>query len=171
MLRNNGLFLRVFLRKMAVTPGVRAGHGWPPYCVMEATKESVMRDKFTVRTLRTVTALLPIALLAPIAGCGNNNDSGALPPDVKAIVFLQRMPRGDQGNVFDYQSYAGGGRLVQLKPPSADGTPTTLFPTAQTCADLGLEASCVNAVDIMSYDINFNADTIVLSAKMSAGEP
>ena len=131
-----------------------------------------MRDKFTVRTLRTVTALLPIALLAPVAGLGcGNDDSGALPPDVKAIVFLQRMPRGDQGNVFDYQSYAGGGKLVMLKPPSADGTPTTLFPTAQTCADLGLDASCVNAVDIMSYDINFNADTIVLSAKMSSGEP
>jgi Hydrazine synthase alpha subunit middle domain len=131
-----------------------------------------MRDKFTVRTLRTVTALLPVALLAPIAGLSCSNDNtDALPPDVKAIVFLQRTPRGDQGNVFDYQSYAGGGRLVKLSPPSANGKPTTLFPTAQTCTDLGLDASCVNAVDIMSYDINFNADTIVLSARMSSGEP
>src|SRR4030095_5276170 len=149
MLRNNGLFLRAFPRKMPVTLGVRAGHGWPPICVLECTKESVMRDKFTVRTLRTVTALLPIALLAPVAGLGCGNDPGsALPPDVKAIVFLQRVPRGDQGNVFDYQSYAGGGRLVMLKPPAADGTPTPPFPTAQTCSDLGLDASCVNAVDI-----------------------
>jgi hypothetical protein len=130
-----------------------------------------MRDKFTVRTLRTVTALLPIALLAPIAGLGCSDNNSPVLPGVKAIVFLQRTPRGDQGNVFDYQSYAGGGRLMKLEPPSADGTPTTLFPTAQTCADLGLDASCVNAVDIMSYDINFNADTIVLSAKMSSGEP
>ncbi|HEY7373558.1 MAG TPA: hypothetical protein VIF57_15465 [Polyangia bacterium] len=85
---------------------------------------------------------------------------------MKAIVFLQRMPRGDQGNVFDYTSYAAGGRLVKLEPPSANGTPTTLFPTAQTCIDLGLDASCVGQFDIMSYDINFNADTIVLSASM-----
>jgi hypothetical protein len=91
---------------------------------MEATKESVMRDKFTVRTLRTVTSLLPVALLAPIAGlsCSDNNNSGALPPDVKAIVFLQRMPRGDQGNVFDYQSYAGGGKLVQAVGEQAANT-------------------------------------------------
>jgi hypothetical protein len=117
-----------------------------------------------------VASLLPVALLAPIAGCGTN-DSGALPPDVKAIVYLERTPRGDQGNVFDYQSYAGGGRLMKLEPPTPGTTPTALFPTAQTCTDLGLDASCVNAVDIMSYDINFNADTIVLSARMSAGEP
>ena len=69
-----------------------------------------MRENSTVRTLRTVAALLPIALLAPIvAGCSNGSDGGALPPDVKAIVFLQRTPRGDQGNVFDYTSYAAGG--------------------------------------------------------------
>ena len=84
-----------------------------------------MRDNLTTRTLRTVSALLPVALLAPIAGCSNGSDGGALPPDVKAIVFLQRTPRGDQGNVFDYTSYAAGGRLVKLSPPSADGTPGT----------------------------------------------
>ena len=131
-----------------------------------------MRDKFTVRTLRTVTSLLPVALLAPMVGAGcSNGNGGALPDDIKAIVFLQRTPRGDQGNVFDYQSYAGGGKLVKLVPPQANGTPITLFPTADTCTALGLAATCVDAVDIMSYDINFNADTIVLSAKMSAGEP
>ena len=80
-----------------------------------------MRDNSTIRTLRTVASLLPVALLAPIAGCSNGSDGGALPPDVKAIVFLQRTPRGDQGNVFDYTSYKGGGRLVLLSPPSADG--------------------------------------------------
>src|SRR6476620_7043689 len=129
-----------------------------------------MRDNATIRTLRTVSALLPVALLAPIAGCSNGNDGGALPSDVKAIVFLQRTPRGDQGNVFDYTSYAGGGRLVKLSPPSADGVLTTLFPTAESCAALGLEASCVGDVDIQSYDINFNADAIVFSAKVSGGE-
>jgi Hydrazine synthase alpha subunit middle domain len=120
-----------------------------------------MRDKSTVKTLRGARALLPLALLAGSCGGGS---SSPLPEDVKAIVFLQRTPRGDQGNVFDYTSYAGGGKLVKLEPPSADGTPTTLFPTADTCTALGLDATCVGQFDIMSYDINFNADRIVLSA-------
>src|SRR4029079_16141697 len=123
-----------------------------------------MRDNSTIRTLRTVGALLPVALLAPIAGCSNGSDGGALPSDVKAIVFLQRTPRGDHGHVFDYKSYAGGGRLQMLSPPSADGKLTTLFPTADTCVALGMDASCVGQVDIQSYDINFNADAIVFSA-------
>src|SRR5512138_1105491 len=129
-----------------------------------------MRDNFTVRTLRMVAALLPVALLAPLAGFSNGSDGGALPPDVKAIVFLQRTPRGDQGNVFDYTSYAAGGRLVALTPASADGTPTTLFPTADTCAALGADASCVGSADIQSYDINFNADAIVFSASFGGGD-
>src|SRR3954470_13690960 len=131
------LFLRDFSGERPVTHGVRPGQDWPPYCVMEATKESVyMRDNATIRTLRTVSALLPVALLPPIAGCSNGGDTSPLPTDVKAIVFLQRTPRGDQGNVFDYTSYAAGGRLVMLSPPSADGVKTTLFPTDATCRGL-----------------------------------
>jgi hydrazine synthase alpha subunit-like protein len=130
-----------------------------------------MRDKVTVRTLRGFASLLPLVVLAPLAGmsCSNGN-TDVLPPDVKAILVLQRTPRGDQGNVFDYTSYAGGGRIVKLEPPSADGTPTTLFPTAESCAALGRDASCVNEVDIMSYDLNFNADRIVVSARMAGGD-
>jgi hypothetical protein len=124
-----------------------------------------MRDNFKVKTLRGAAALLPLALLAPVVagGCSGGNGGGALPEDVKAIVFLQRTPRMDGGNVFDYTGYQGGGRLVKLEPPSADGTPTTLFPTADVCAALG-DADCASKADIMSYDINFNADRIVLSA-------
>ena len=124
-----------------------------------------MRDKFKVRTLRGVASLLPVALLAPVvaASCSNDSGSGGLPDDVKAIVFLQRTPRGDQGNVFDYTGYQGGGRLVKLEPPNARGTLTTLFPSADVCAALG-DADCAGKADIMSYDINFNADRIVVSA-------
>jgi len=138
-----------------------------------------MRDNLTIRTLRTVSALLPVALLAPIAGCSNGSDGGALPPDVKAIVFLQRTPRGDQGNVFDYTSYSAGGRLVMLSPPSADGVKTTLFPTDATCRGLydpndanveSLVADCVNKSDIQSYDINFNADRIAFSARIPGSD-
>src|SRR5262245_19749678 len=112
------LFSKVFSAKTAAIRGFHPGHDWPPYCVMRATKESVMRDKSTVRTLRAVGTLLPLALLA--GSCSDDNSS-ALPPDVQAIVFLQRTPRGDQGNVFDYTSYAPGGKLVRLQPPGANG--------------------------------------------------
>jgi len=135
---------------------------------MDPTKESVMRDKSTVKTLRGVASLLPLALLA--GSCGDEG-SNPLPEDVKAIVFLQRTPRGDQGNVFDYTSYAGGGRLVRLEPPSARGVPTTVFPTDKLCAQTQIDdGSCqgyLDSFDIMSYDINFNADRIVLSARSS----
>src|SRR5580765_5213141 len=116
-----------------------------------------MRDKATVKTLRGAAWLLPLAMLA--GSCGDHNNTDVL-HGIDAIVFLQRTPRGDQGNVFDYTSYAGGGKLVVLRPPSADGKPTTLFPTADSCVALGYAASCVDHSDIMSYDINFNADTI-----------
>ena len=134
-----------------------------------------MRDKSTVKTLRSVAWLLPMALLAPLAGCSNSTTTGAgvIGPDVSTIVFLQRTPRGDAGNVFDYTSYAGGGRLVKLSPPSADGTLTTLFPTADACKslvddpnDAQMVQGCVTGADIMSYDINFNADAIVFSASL-----
>src|SRR5262245_28663724 len=74
-----------------------------------------------------------------------------VPPDVKAIIFLQRTARNDGvGNVFDYTSYAPGGRLVKLEPPSADGTLTVLT------ADPMFEGS-----DIMSWDLSFDARTVV----------
>src|ERR1051325_51068 len=125
---------------------------------MDATKESVMRDKVTVRTLRAVASLLPMALLAPLAvGCSNGG-TGGLPDDIKTIVFIQRTPRDSQGNVFDYTSYAGGGRLVKLSPPHAGETPQVLFPTEAACAGLvdpsaadtaGEIQKCMTGADIM----------------------
>jgi len=129
-----------------------------------------MRQKLTAGTLRGLGSLGPLALLAaglvPAAsGCSNGSGSGALPDDVKAILFLQRVPRSDQGNVFDYTSYSPGARLVKLEPPSADGQLTVLFPTAEHCVAMGMQETCVDQVDIMSYDLNFNADSIVFSAR------
>ncbi len=130
-----------------------------------------MRQKVTAGTLRGLGTLGPLAMLAagflPAAsGCsGNKTDSSALPDDVQAILFLQRVPRGDQGNVFDYTSYSPGARLVKLEPPSADGQLTVLFPTAEHCVAMGMQDTCVDQVDIMSYDLNFNADSIVFSAR------
>jgi hypothetical protein len=130
-----------------------------------------MRQQATAGTLRRLGSLVPLALLAagvvPAAGsCSGGSSGGALPDDVKAILFLQRMPRSDQGNVFDYTSYSPGARLVKLEPPSADGQLTVLFPTAEHCSAMGLSAGCIDQIDIMSYDLNFNADSIVFSARV-----
>ena len=122
-----------------------------------------MRDKFTEKTLRWSRAGGDRPA-APLAGCSNGSDGGAAAADVKAIVFLQRMPRADQGNVFDYTSFTAGGRLVKLSPPSADGKLTVLFPTADTCTTLGADVSCVNSADIQSYDLSFDAKSVVFSA-------
>ena len=80
----------------------------------EGYRESVHEDKSTITTLRSVAWLLPMALLAPLAAELFERKRQWGPPGHKAIVFLQRTPRGDQGNVFDYTGYAGGGRLVKL---------------------------------------------------------
>jgi hypothetical protein len=117
-------------------------------------KESVMRQKATQQMLR---ATLGVAIAsAMLAACSTNSDSGALPPDVKSILFLQRMPRSDQGNVFDYTSFKAGGRLVMLEPPSADGKLTVLTS----------DPMFANA-DIQSYDLSFDAQSVVFSARLS----
>ncbi len=79
-----------------------------------------------------------------------------VPPDVKAVIFLQRVARNDGvGNVFDYTSFAPGGRIVKLEPASADGRLTNL-----TADPMFAEA------DFMSWDLSFDAKTIVFSARL-----
>ena len=67
--------------------------------------------------------------------------------------------------MFDYTSYSPGARLVELRPPSADGTLKVLFPTADHCVAMGMDVTCVDQVDIMSYDLVFDAESIVFSAR------
>ena len=74
-------------------------------------------------------------------------------------MFLQRMPRTDTGNVFDYTSYVPGGRLVKLSPPAADGKLTVLTS----------DPMFANA-DIMAYDLSFDAKSVVFSAQLSDGD-
>jgi len=133
-----------------------------------------MADK--LRTSAWVQAGLVAAGLVAGAGCnsgtGGSNVS-ALPADVKAITFLQRARHNDAGNVFDYTTFHAGGRLVTLSPPSADGKLTVLFPNQATCtALLGADATaddvsnCVSGSDIMSYDLSFDAKSVVFSARI-----
>jgi hypothetical protein len=109
-----------------------------------------------LRTLGLVTLGLSTALGA--ASCSKSS-APALPDDVRSIVFLQRMPRTDAGNVFEYTSYVPGGRLVKLEPPSADGKLTVL-----TSDPMFKDA------DVMSYDISFDAQSVVFSAKLNDGD-
>jgi hypothetical protein len=102
---------------------------------------------------------LTAASLAGACSSKTGSNTSALPADVRAIVFLQRMPRSNQGNVFDYTSYVPGGRIAMLQPPSANGTLTVLFPPA----DHPEYASA----DVMGYDLSFDAQSIVFSAKLS----
>jgi hypothetical protein len=95
------------------------------------------------------------------AGCGEGKTSTpGVPPDVKAIIFLQRASRNEgMGNVFDYTGYKAGARLLKLEPPTADGKLTVL--TADPM---------FNDADIMSWDLSFDAQTVVFSARL-AKEP
>lgn len=132
-----------------------------------------MADKLS--TFGWVQAGLVAAGLVASAGCnsGGGTNVSALPADVKAITFLQRARHNDAGNVFDYTAFHAGGRLVTLSPPSADGKLTVLFPTADACTALmGTTGSatdvdgCVNGSDIMSYDLSFDAKSVVFSARI-----
>ena len=140
-----------------------------------------MRDKLTVKTLWLLqSSVLGLALGAG-AGCSSTSKTtgnvSALPADVQAITFLQRTPRNDDGNVFDYANFVPGGRLSMLSPPSADGQLTVIFPNTATCTALlknpdGTDASatdianCVSGSDVQSYDLSFDAKSVVFSAQL-----
>jgi hypothetical protein len=88
---------------------------------------------------------------------GEGNGMGPPPlSQVSSIVFLQRKPRTETGNVFDYTSFVPGGRLVKLEPPSADGKLTVLTSDAR-----------FDGADIMAYDLSFDARSVVFSARLA----
>ena len=102
---------------------------------------------------------LGAGVVLTLAGCSSSPNQGAsVPADVQAIIFLQRPLRNSDGNVFDYTSYAPGARLVKLQPPAADGTLTVLTS----------DPMFANA-DIMSWDLSFDAQSIVFSANLGEG--
>jgi hypothetical protein len=88
-------------------------------------------------------------------GCGGG-DSGPL-GNVDSLIILQRPKRNDTGDIFQYASYKPGARLVQLQPPTADGTLTTIC-----CDKAGPDFA---QIDISSYDISFDAKSIVFSGR------
>jgi Hydrazine synthase alpha subunit middle domain len=131
-----------------------------------------MRDKLTVKTLWLLEAGVLGLALGAAAGCSSTSKTSgnatALPADVQAITFLQRTPRNDDGNVFDYANFVPGGRLAMLSPPSADGKLTVVFPNAATCAQIDPNDvdNCVSGSDVQSYDLSFDAKSVVFSAQL-----
>jgi hypothetical protein len=79
--------------------------------------------------------------------------------EVDSIVFIERQARMDgMGDIFQYDSYVAGAKLVKLSPPTADGTRTVI------CCD---QESGYEGMDIIDFDLSFDAKTIVLSGRPS----
>jgi hypothetical protein len=112
--------------------------------------------KHQIKSIAIGAALLTLGTLG--CGGGNGEDTGPLGA-VDSLVILQRPKRNDSGDIFQYTSYMPGARLVQLQPPTADGTLTTLC-----CDKAGPEYA---KIDISSYDISFDAKSIVFSGKLA----
>lgn len=101
-------------------------------------------------------ALGAIALGA--VACGGDQNGGPL-EGVESIVFIERQPRtGGLGDIFQFESYIAGARLMQLSPPTADGELTELLP--------GNHPE-FQGMDIIDFDISYEADVIVVSARLS----
>ncbi len=108
-----------------------------------------------------VTAVICAASAACNSGKTSSDNEQAL-KNIGAIVVLQRAPRmGGIGDVFQYTSYAPGAKLVKLEPPTSDGTRTVL------CCDAFPEMA---GVDIGTYDVSFDARSIVFSARIEGDQ-
>ncbi len=104
-------------------------------------------------------ALTALAAVTGAAGCGGESGGQGPLDEVDAIVFIERQSRMDGlGDIFQYQSYVPGARLLKLSPPTADGEVTELC-----CSGLGE----YEAVDIIDFDLSFDARSIVFSGKLS----
>lgn len=110
--------------------------------------------------MRHVAKFLSLGLLA-VTACGGSDSKGPL-DEVDAIVFIQRQSRMEGlGDIFQYESYVAGAKLMKLSPPTADGELTVL------CCDQEADYA---GVDIIDFDVAFDAKTIVFSAKLTADQ-
>jgi Hydrazine synthase alpha subunit middle domain len=94
-------------------------------------------------------------------GTGTGDDPGPL-GSVESLIILQRPSRNDSGDIFQYTSYKPGARIITLSPPTADGKITPIC-----CDKAGAEFA---NIDISSYDLSFDAKSIVFAGKLSDNE-
>ncbi|HUS65256.1 MAG TPA: hypothetical protein VMZ28_11965 [Kofleriaceae bacterium] len=112
--------------------------------------------------MRTAPKKIALSALAIAAACGGGSDSKGPLDEVDAIVFIERPARTEGlGDIFQYESYVPGARLLKLSPPTADGEITVL------CCD---QESDYEGVDIIDFDISYDAKTIVFSGKLTADQ-
>jgi hypothetical protein len=114
-----------------------------------------MSVKQTIQSIAIGVALFGTLGALGCGGAGGGSDSGPL-SSVDSLIILQRPKRIDVGNVFDYTSYKPGARLIQLKPPAANGTVTPI------CCGQDPD---FKDLDIEGYDLSFDAQTIVFSGR------
>jgi hypothetical protein len=100
------------------------------------------------------------AALFTLGGIGCGSDGSGPLGNVDSLIILQRPKRNDTGDIFQYNSFKPGARIVQLSPPTADGTLTTIC-----CDKAGPDFA---QMDISSYDIAFDAKSIVFSGRRAA---
>lgn len=100
--------------------------------------------------------------LGTVGGPGCSSEEVGPLSNVDSLIILQRVKRKDNGDIFQYDSYVPGARLVKLSPPTADGTLTTLC-----CDKAGSEYA---QIDISGYDLSFDAKTIVFSGKLAGNQ-
>jgi hydrazine synthase alpha subunit-like protein len=112
-----------------------------------------MSVKQHIQSIAIGAALFTLGALG-CGGSGGGTDTGPL-SNVDSLIILQRA-KPNVGNVFDYNAYKPGARLIQLKPPTANGTVIPI------CCKQDRDFA---DVDIADYDISFDAKTIVFSAR------
>lgn len=111
--------------------------------------------------MKRTTLGIALSTLIVAGGCGSDGSDILSEQGIQSIVFLQRAPRlGGLGDIFQYQSYQPGGRLMKLTPPTADGELEVLC-----CDEQGMED-----MDIGWYDIHPDATRIVFSGKLSGDQ-
>ncbi|HLU68423.1 MAG TPA: hypothetical protein VKZ63_19195, partial [Kofleriaceae bacterium] len=111
--------------------------------------------------MRPALRALAIPMFVLAAACGSDGGQGPL-DEVDAIVFIERPARTEGlGDIFQYQSYVPGARLLKLSPPAADGEVSVL------CCDGMAEFA---EIDIIDFDLSFDARSIVFSGKLSADQ-
>jgi len=156
--------LPAWLRAITTWLVVRRGRG------MMAGKETVVKHYLSRAAIGAIWIALGCACstrsatFTRDAAADAEPDAAVTPNTVDPLVILSRPARNDSGDIFQYTSYVPGARLIRL-PPSLDGTPQT--PTTICCDQAGPEYA---HLDISSYDLAFDARSIVFSAKLAAGQ-
>jgi hypothetical protein len=120
-----------------------------------------MTVKHQLKSIAIGAALFTLGGIGCGGGTSTNDDPGPL-GNVESLIILQRPSRNDSGDIFQYTSYKPGARLISLSPPTADGTITPIC-----CDKAGAEFA---NIDISSYDISFDAKSIVFAGKLSDNE-